>query len=561
MSKPYSNLVTFPTQRIADKDLSALIAEGVTSAGLAEFVTLASAEGETLAKPITQDKEAEAAQRFTRRLWLVRRVLAQISRSIHEADALPPSEAELSKILQGLPEELRTGWKLRGPQPGPGPVRRDDSGPLPISDFVAFSPDHTYIHRATGGIWTSTAVNARVFPVKGGKKPLAANVWLDRYDAVEQCTWTPGEPQIIENKFFIEGGVFPKRGARVFNFYIPPKIIVTKDRDVAFWLDHLKALWPDQVDHIVRWFAHRVQHPGEKMNHALVLGGVPGIGKDAVIEPLKRAVGPWNVAEISPQAVLGNFNEFVRSVVLRISEGKDLGDIDRFAFYEATKTLMAAPPDTLRCNPKFIRPYYVLNVTGVIITTNHKVGGMYLAADDRRHFVAWSTRETKDFTADYWPKYWAKLDAGGADAVAAYLRDFNLRGFDPKAPPARTQAFLEMVSAMRSDEESEMADVIDSIADARNHGKRPETLIIADLIGRASALTPRYEAFLTFMRERKNARLIILRLEQCGYRRLANPSEHAGRWVINGQRTGVYVRQDLTDREGFAAIRARKDFS
>ena len=69
-------------------------------------------------------------------------------------------------------------------------------------------------------------------------------------------------------------------------------------------------------------------------------------------------------ASISPQAVLGNFNEFARSVVLRISERKDLGDIDRFAFYEATKTLTAAPPDTLRVNPKYVSPYYVLNVTG-----------------------------------------------------------------------------------------------------------------------------------------------------------------------------------------------------
>jgi hypothetical protein len=32
------------------------------------------------------------------------------------------------------------------------------------------------------------------------KKPLAANVWLDRNDAVEQRVWAPGEAQIIENR-------------------------------------------------------------------------------------------------------------------------------------------------------------------------------------------------------------------------------------------------------------------------------------------------------------------------------------------------------------------------
>ena len=85
--------------------------------------------------------------------------------------------------------------------------------PLPITDFIAFSPDHSYIHRATGEAWTSMAVNARVMPIEIGsdKKPLAANVWLDRNDAVEQRVWSPGEAQIIENRLVAEGGFFAKQ--------------------------------------------------------------------------------------------------------------------------------------------------------------------------------------------------------------------------------------------------------------------------------------------------------------------------------------------------------------
>ena len=297
----------------------------------------------------------------------------------------------------------------------PGPASEDDysappkhkkgkAQPLPISDFVAHSPDHTYIYRPTGEGWTSTAVNARVMPVKigGGKKPLAANVWLDRNDAVEQRTWAPGEPQIVKDKLVADGGFFDKPGASVFNLYKPPQMIAATNREIQFWRNHLHELWPDEADHMERWFAHRVQRPGEKINHALVPGGEQGIGKDAVIAPLKVAVGTWNFAEVSPQEALGGFNEFRQSVVLRISEGKDLGDIDRFAFYDGTKTLIAAPPETLRVNPKFVKPYYVLNVTGVIITTNHKVGGLFLPLDDRRHFIAWSTVERSAFNEAYW---------------------------------------------------------------------------------------------------------------------------------------------------------------
>ena len=361
----------------------------------------------------------------------------------------------------------------------------------------------------------------------------------------------PGEPQVIENKLVAEGGFFAKQGARIFNVYKPPFIIPAPSREVRFWRDRLYALWPDEAVHIERWLAHRVQRPGEKINHALVLGGEQGVGKDAILAPLKIAVGHWNFAEISPQEALGAFNEFRQSVVLRISEGKDLGDVDRFAFYDGTKTLIAAPPDTLRVNPKFVKPYYVLNVVGVVITTNHKVGGLFLPPDDRRHFVAWSTVEPSDFSPDQWTEYWATLNAGGAELVADHLRALDLAHFNPKAPPPRIQAFHEMANAMRSEEESEMADVIEGLG-------TPKVLVIGDLIESAKFLGSRYEAFVAFLRDRTKSRLVTLRLEQCGYRRLANPDEQAGRWVVGGHRTGVHVRRQMTDREGFEAVKTLK---
>ena len=49
------------------------------------------------------------------------------------------------------------------------------------------------------------------------------------------------------------------------------------------------------------------------------------------------------------------------------------------------------------------------------------------------------------------------------------------RGFNPKAPPPRTQAFYEMVNAMRSEKESEMEDILD-------HLDRPAALIIGQIV-------------------------------------------------------------------------------
>src|SRR4029077_7730646 len=140
----------------------------------------------------------------------------------------------------------------------------------------------------------------------------------------------------------------------------------------------------------------------DKINHALVLGGKQGIGKDTLLEPVKRAIGPWNFNEVSPQQVLGRFNSFLQSVILRVSEARDLGESDRFKFYDHCKSYITAPPDVLRVDAKHIQEYSIPNVCGVIITTNHKTDGIHLPADDRRHFVAWSELSKDDFEPEYW---------------------------------------------------------------------------------------------------------------------------------------------------------------
>src|SRR5205085_8626779 len=122
---------------------------------------------------------------------------------------------------------------------------------------------------------------------------------------------------------------------------------------------------------VVNWLAHRVQRPQEKINHALVLGGKQGIGKDTILEPIKTAIGPWNFSEPSPQQVMGRFNGFLKAVIMRINEARDLGEFDRFKFYDHMKAYAAAPPDVLRVDEKFLREFAVFNVCGVIITTNH----------------------------------------------------------------------------------------------------------------------------------------------------------------------------------------------
>jgi hypothetical protein len=67
-----------------------------------------------------------------------------------------------------------------------------------------------------------------------------------------------------------------------------------------------------------------------------------------MLEPVRCAVGFWNFAEVSPGNVLGPFSGFVKSVILRVNEVRDLGDLDLFASYDH----MRSYTDTLPVDEK-----------------------------------------------------------------------------------------------------------------------------------------------------------------------------------------------------------------
>jgi hypothetical protein len=348
--------------------------------------------------------------------------------------------------LQGNIIEIKDGVRLDRM----GRRRRPSGeGKISLDDFHAYMPTHQYIFAPTREMWPAKSVNARIAPIpikdasgqpvlddEGKPKKTAAAAWLDKHRPVEQMTWAPGQPELIKDRLIFEGGWFDKGGATAFNLYRPPLRQAGDPAAAGIWVNHVRRVFGADAGHIIEWLAHRVQHPHEKINHALVLGGKMGIGKDTMLEPVKHAVGAWNLAEVSPQNVVGNFNGFLKSVILRISEAADLGDaersVNRFKFYDHSKTFIAAPPDVLRVNEKNLREHYIPNVTGVIITTNHKTDGIYLPADDRRHFVAWSDLDKDDFPESYWNALWAWYEAGGFGHVAAYLSALDLSLFNPK---------------------------------------------------------------------------------------------------------------------------------
>jgi Family of unknown function (DUF5906) len=430
-----------------------------------------------------------------------------------------------------------------------------------LADFWAYMPMHNYIFAPTRQPWPASSVNARVSPVKltdangeplrdeeGKQRTVSAAAWLDRHKPVEQMTWMPGSPMIIRDRLLLEGGWSDRRGLSCFNLYLPPTIGPGNVAQAGQWLDHVRFVYPDNAEHILDWLAHRVQRPHEKINHALVFGGGPGIGKDTILAPVRHAVGTWNVREAAPSQLLGRFNGFLKAVILRVNEARDLGEFDRFALYDHMKSYIASPPEVLPVDEKNLREYPIPNLCGVVITTNHKTDGIYLPADDRRHFVAWSdlTKEDPQFQGGYWNRLYDYYDSGGNEAVAAFLRHRDICRFDPKAPPPQTAAFWAIADAYRPAEESDLADLLDLMG-------RPNAFTLATLVLTAENSTD--SAFVDWLKDRKNRRVIPHRLERCDYVPVRNPDANDGLWRIRVKRQVVYANKKLPLRDQIAAAR------
>ena len=385
---------------------------------------------------------------------------------------------------------------------------------------------------------------------RGDQVYISATTWLDQNRPVEQMTWAPGFPMIVEDRLISNGGWIERKGVSCFNLYRPPTIKSGNYNDARPWLDHIYKIYPHDADHIIKWFAWRVQRPDHKINHALVLGSNDqGIGKDTMIEPVKRAVGPWNFEEVSPQMMMGRFNGFLKSVILRVNEAHDLGDFNRYQFYDHMKAYTAAPPDVLRVDEKYLPEHSVLNCVGVVITTNHKTDGIYLPSEDRRHYVAWSQATKGDFTAHYWNDLWGWMNGGGDCSVVAYLLALDISSFDPKAPPPKTAAFWEIVDANRAPEDAELADVLD-------HMENPDALTLADITLSAHNGTLNLDLY-DWLKDRKNRRVIPHRLEKCGYVPVRNDADtHDGQWKVAERRQTIYAKKALSLRDQLRAARA-----
>jgi len=306
---------------------------------------------------------------------------------------------------------------------------------------------------------------------------------------VETSTWWPGKGQFIKNVVVTERGMIRTKGAIVYNSYHEPdRSTLRTDRNPDKWIAHVKRLFPNELEHehFFDYCAHMIQKPEEKVNHGIVLAGEQGIGKDTALLPVRHGVGEHNCAEIGPDALFRQYNDFARSVLMIVNEVRpEAEDHKASAFYNILKPYLAAPPELIPLEMKYANRSYIRNVCRAILTTNEPLG-MYIPEEDRRLFVMTSSladpKANKVFPENYFKELYEYLNDGGRDAAIRWLLNRDLGAFDSGAPPTMTRGKRAIIDSSNQVRTTPASEFVERYIEELHDNKRPQVIFGADLL-------------------------------------------------------------------------------
>ena len=371
---------------------------------------------------------------------------------------------------------------------------------------------------------------------------------IENNQTVEGSTWYPGHPQIIHDMFIDGDGARLAPGRRIYNQYTAPPDIPEGPANAQLWIDHVRALWPEDCEYFFDYCAHMLQHPEEKCNTAMVLSGAQGIGKDAALKPIKTAMGPSNVKNIDPDDLFSPYKPWLQTVMLVIDEVRPSKDeFHASSMYNILKPMIATPPDTLPLNNKYMALRYVINVMRIFITTNDWMA-MYIPSEDRRMYIMHSQQPQQWQDAKYFIDLFGWFHGGGELEVARWLKQRSIATFNPKAQSTRTIGWEAIANTW-----SEPEDAIDQALLA---------LQSPDVVFGLELLDAVFDGRDEIERALKSPRKIGYRMQKAGYLAIACPN--TPRWRFSGVRTIqaklAFAKQSLSRQDAVRKLfeRGRK---
>ena len=272
--------------------------------------------------------------------------------------------------------------------------------------------------------------------------------------ALAGVTYSPGDAVLVTRDGDVFGNMW--RDAR-------PPVNRSLVADISLWLDHCAALIPEKRDreHIFDVMACKLQQPRTKVNHAILIAGYQGSGKDTFWAPFLWSVCGQgrNLGELNNNTINSQWGYAYESEVIMLHELRESEAKDRRALANHLKPIIAAPPATILVNKKSQHPYNVVNRCLVIASSNDRVP-IVLDSQDRRWMCVWSDLPRMD-PPERGQRMWRWFESGGGyEAIAAWLYRRDVSAFNPAAAPPVTEYKLSLIANGQSPAESILCEMI-----------------------------------------------------------------------------------------------------
>lgn len=346
------------------------------------------------------------------------------------------------------------------------PVRKRGEGVPDWADgwvFIGAKRTDAYRELATGLELSITGFDQRFSrmlpPDEDGRLP-SAHLTVGRIlPAVAGVMYLPGADL-----------TFSRDGVDYANGYlegsVPPAADQVDWAAAGLWISHLETLLgtAEAAELVVKWMAHNVQYPGQKIRWAPVVVGIPGSGKSLIGNLLTAVMGERNVKVIGTSALTSDFNSWAHGACVGILEEIKASGHRRAEIMDKLKEPISN--NTVDVHGKNLAAINVPNTQNYLAFTNHD-DALYLDDTDRR----WAVLHDVYQHADELPGrayYDALVDSikTSAAGLRRWLLEIDLTGFvaDGRAPivmSGKGDGKAHMIAESFSDEDAHLADLIE----------------------------------------------------------------------------------------------------
>jgi hypothetical protein len=259
-------------------------------------------------------------------------------------------------------------------------------------------------------------------------------------------TNAPGQPAICKNP----------EGQDCVNIWTPIRHVMPENwqQRARPFVDHVRYLVPndDERERFLNWLAHAEQKPGVRphTHYLMRTRETQGVGRNWMAEVLFRV---WR-GQVAPSVDLmgmlaGGFNGLIAGKIMAVVDelhveqaGTSLRKLAQALKGELTALVR-------NVKPKYGREYSEFCCTRWLMFSNH-VAALPISETDRRLIIIENPSIVKP--ADYFTRLYGMLDDQGfIDSVRQFLRDRDIRGFNPGEHAPMTEAKQETIEATTSE--------------------------------------------------------------------------------------------------------------